>query len=127
MRAYLPEVLRAILPTKSNRPYCGPEGSEGIYRKKGREEARFTPYTTEQSDHQYGAEDALLKRRLIDCLRKLNGAYSRHARILNLAYKGFRAPEISEKLNIKTNNVYVLLHRARRLLKECLETGVIAV
>jgi RNA polymerase sigma factor (sigma-70 family) len=97
------------------------------YRKRNREEARLAAYDAADLDMDVQSGDPSLKRRLIDCLQKLNGANQRHARVLNLAYQGFDAPEIAERMSLKVNNVYVILHRARRLLKQCLDTGETAL
>jgi RNA polymerase sigma factor (sigma-70 family) len=64
-----------------------------------------------------------LKTRLMDCVRKINQTYPRHARILNLNYQGYSTEEICQKLQISPNNFYVILSRARGLLKTCLKTG----
>ena len=65
--------------------------------------------------------DLQLKARLIDCFRKINQRNSRHARVLNLHYQGYSAAEISRRLNVTENNLYVLLSRARRALELCLK------
>jgi len=67
--------------------------------------------------------DEALRRQLSDCLKKLNDINGRHARILNLHYQGFSTEEICARLSIKPNNLYVILSRARTMLKNCLATG----
>lgn len=69
------------------------------------------------------AGDPDLKKRLIECFRKISGTNLRHARILNLHYQGYTTEEICSKLNIKKNNTYVLLNRARAALEQCLGKG----
>lgn len=64
-----------------------------------------------------------LKRRLLECLKKVSGVNRRHARILNLRYQGFSTEDICGKLGVTRNNVYILLSRARSMLKLCLEEG----
>jgi len=67
--------------------------------------------------------DPILKKTLLDCLRKINDTNNRHARVLNLHFQGFIVREICEKLKLTRNGVYILLSRARTMLKNCLERG----
>ena len=60
---------------------------------------------------------------LIDCLRKISTGNNRYARILNFFYQGFSTEEVCRKLKISSANAYVILARARSLLKTCLEKG----
>jgi RNA polymerase sigma factor (sigma-70 family) len=69
--------------------------------------------------------DYELKRKLMECLKKLFGLNPRHAELLNLFYQGFTTDEICGKLQIKPNNFYVILNRVRGQLKLCLQTGTI--
>ncbi|MBN1212769.1 MAG: sigma-70 family RNA polymerase sigma factor [candidate division Zixibacteria bacterium] len=62
-----------------------------------------------------------LKKRLLDCFKKVNDSNIRQARILNLYYQGYSTEEICKKLKISKNNAYVLLNRARTALEKCLE------
>ena len=62
-----------------------------------------------------------LKRRLRECLKMVSGTNRKFARILNLQYQGFETSEICGKMGITRSNVYIILSRARRALKECLE------
>jgi len=70
-------------------------------------------------------EDAELKAKLKECLKKLNAVFGRHARILNLRYQGYSTGEICERMQLTPNNLYVMLNRARSMLKNCLESGEI--
>ena len=65
--------------------------------------------------------DPLLKKHLLDCLRKVNQANRRHARMLVLKYMGFEFFEICAKLKLKRNNAYSVLNRARTMLEDCLD------
>ena len=76
----------------------------------------------DQSD---SAETAELRIKLADCLRKIGRVNKRYARILNLHYLGYATSEISDKLNISAENFYMILSRARSMLKLCLDTGTI--
>lgn len=62
-----------------------------------------------------------LKRYLLECLKKVSATNRKFARILNLQYQGFGTSEICERMKVTTSNAYIILSRARRALKECLE------
>ena len=66
-----------------------------------------------------------LKRKLIHCLKQIIKRNRLYARALNLIHQGYQAYEISQRLRVRPNNLYVILNRGRRLLKTCLETGAI--
>ena len=70
-----------------------------------------------------GAEDSDIKRRLIECLRRLARFFPRYARVLNFAYQGYDTGEICRRLEIKSGNLYVILNRGRKMLTDCLENG----
>ena len=67
--------------------------------------------------------DAGLKARILRCLRSLCEANRRYARVLNLNYQGYEPAEICTRLNVTRTNFYVLLSRARSMMKECVQTG----
>ena len=95
------------------------------YRTGARRRRKLERYAEQQDS---AAEETLrpdLKRRLLDCLKKLNEANIRHARILNYSHQGYTIEQICEKLEISKNAAYVLLSRARATLKNCLEKGSI--
>ncbi|MFH1699189.1 MAG: RNA polymerase sigma factor [Candidatus Zixiibacteriota bacterium] len=64
-----------------------------------------------------------LRRTLRNCMKQLCIKNQRYARILNLKYQGYSTHEICEKLDISESNFYVVLFRARSILKHCLEKG----
>lgn len=64
--------------------------------------------------------DIELRKRIIECFRKLGIGNRRHARILNLHYQGYSTDEICAKLGVSENNLYVILSRARAALLVCL-------
>lgn len=64
-----------------------------------------------------------LERRLQDCLRQVNRANQRHARILNLHYHGYTVAEICARLQLTRTNFYTILSRARTMLADCLDKG----
>ena len=67
--------------------------------------------------------DPLLEMKLVECLEKIAGVNRRYARILDLHYQGYTGDEVCDKLKIKRNHAYVILSRARSMLKMCLEKG----
>jgi RNA polymerase sigma factor (sigma-70 family) len=69
------------------------------------------------------ATDLIFKRTLLECLTKVGRANRRYARILNLKNQGYTADEICRRLNVTTNNFYSILHRARKMLETCLDSG----
>ncbi len=64
-----------------------------------------------------------LEQNLLDCLKQINSAYKRHARVLNLHYQGYKVEEICSKLQVTRTNLYSILSRARTMLEICLEKG----
>ena len=68
-------------------------------------------------------KDNTLEQSLLDCLKQINAAYRRHARVLNLHYQGFKVAEICSKLKVTRTNLYSILSRARNMLETCLEKG----
>jgi RNA polymerase sigma factor (sigma-70 family) len=67
--------------------------------------------------------DPSLKRRLLDCLKKVGQGSRRYARILNLHHLGFSRDEVCERLSMSRDQTYVVMSRARSRLKDCLDNG----
>jgi len=67
--------------------------------------------------------DPSFRRRLLDCIKKVSRANIRHARILNLHYQGYSVEDICGKFGVTRNNLYIMLSRARSMLKACIEKG----
>lgn len=95
------------------------------YRRKGYRERRFGQVVDADAAAAW-IPDPDLKRRLLDCLGKIDRVNNRYARMLNLHYQGFSTAEVCAKLKLTANNSYVLLSRAREMLELCLSTGVVA-
>ena len=93
------------------------------YRTKRCRDSKFAQTENGESLAVSHATNPDLKRSLLGCLKKISGVNRRHARILNLRYQGFSTEEICGKLEVSRNNVYILLSRARSMLKLCLEKG----
>jgi len=96
------------------------------YRTKRCRESKFSRSEEDQDRAVSPATNPDLKRRLLECLRKISGVNRRHARILNLCYQGFSTEEVCNRLGVSRNNVYILLSRARSMLKLCLDKGDIS-
>jgi RNA polymerase sigma-70 factor (ECF subfamily) len=71
----------------------------------------------------YSKSDLTLKSQLVECLKKINTVNKSHVRILNLHFQGYSTQEICSKLRLSVSNVYTSLHRARAMLRKCLEKG----
>jgi len=54
------------------------------------------------------------------CLRKLMVAYPPYARALNLKQSGYDTDTICKRMGVTRNNLYVLLNRGRKYLRDCL-------
>lgn len=67
--------------------------------------------------------DPTLEASLIKCLHKISKTNQTYARIINLHYQGFHTEDVCKKLQISPNHSYVILSRARSMLKLCLEKG----
>jgi len=94
-------------------------------RKRKRRGETASPGIEHESMHGSFVADPALLPQLLDCLRRLARRNLRYARILNLKYQGYKAEDICERMIISPNNLYVILSRARIMLKNCLERGVV--
>ena len=92
-----------------------------ILGKKHESTAQLEAYQKLKSENQESFHD--LRRQLLICLKKIMTKGPKYARALNLIYQGYKADVISQKLNVTPNNLYVILNRARKMMKECLEKG----
>lgn len=63
---------------------------------------------------------------LSDCLEKVKATNDRYAKILALHYEGYDTEEICQELKLSPGNLYMILSRARAMLKRCLDTGDIS-
>jgi len=71
-------------------------------------------------NHAY-RENPDFRRRLLQCFRALVRNFPRYARVVNLINQGFKIADISDRMSIKTDYLYVVLNRGRSMLKDCLE------
>ncbi|MCP4705794.1 MAG: sigma-70 family RNA polymerase sigma factor, partial [candidate division Zixibacteria bacterium] len=93
------------------------------YRKQKSQKVSLTQPIGDLHIQSNNSPDLILMRQLKKCLKQLNSANNRYARIINLKHLGYSTEEMCEKLKISKNNVCVILSRARSLLKQCLEKG----
>lgn len=93
------------------------------YRSQGYRGELFVSAEADAFPQSVWSPDPDLKRHLMDCMRKLCEANGRYARVLNLKYQGYEATEICRKLKVTADNFYVILSRARSMLKACLDNG----
>jgi len=95
----------------------------GYIQKRRREKGRVISGETNDYLTASWAPDPTLRLKLLDCLKKVCLANPRYARIINLHHLGLSKREICEKLEITLEQSYVVMSRARAMLKECLNTG----
>ena len=94
------------------------------FQQLGIEKARMSYESLDDSGLAGEPHDPTLVGQLLGCLRQLCGIDRRFARVLNLAYQGFKTDEICRRLDVSSNYYYVLLHRGRSFLKQCLQSGI---
>jgi RNA polymerase sigma-70 factor (ECF subfamily) len=92
------------------------------YRSKGRRENVFVAMDGDCPELLH-KPDPDLRARLLHCLRELSRTRCRHAQIIHMHVQGLSVPEICAAMNVTSNNLYVMLLRARSLLEECLSKG----
>lgn len=95
----------------------------GYIQKKRREQGRVISGGSEDYLAASWTPDPALRLRLLECLKKVCLANPRYARIINLHHLGFSRQEICERLEMTLDQSYVLMSRARSMLKECFDTG----
>lgn len=98
----------------------------GYIQKRKREEGRVISGETNEYLSASRTPDPSLRLKLLDCLKKVCLANPRYARIINLHHFGLSRLEICERLEMTLDQSYVVMSRARSMLKECLDTGNIA-
>jgi RNA polymerase sigma-70 factor (ECF subfamily) len=94
-----------------------------ISRKQRRSKVDSKTPVDEVSYKASTTPDPDLMIQLKDCMVKVRSANNRYARILVLHYQGFSTKEICERLGITPQNLYMIMSRARTMLKLCLEKG----
>ncbi|PKK85094.1 MAG: hypothetical protein CVT49_00705 [candidate division Zixibacteria bacterium HGW-Zixibacteria-1] len=69
------------------------------------------------------AENNEIMQILIKCLKKLVDSFPRYARVINLVQLGYNTNEICGRMDISRNNLYVLLNRGRKIMRDCVFDG----
>jgi RNA polymerase sigma-70 factor (ECF subfamily) len=92
-----------------------------VLGKKHESTAQMEEYQKLRSENEESFHD--LRRQLLICLKKIMKKGSKYARAINLIYQGYKTDDISRRLGVTPNNLYVILNRARNMMKECLEKG----
>jgi len=95
----------------------------GYIQKRRREKGRVTSTDCEELQMPTSTQNPSLRMRLLDCLKKVGSANRRYARILNLHYFGFSRAEVCDKLGVTRDQSYLIMSRARAMLKQCLDRG----
>lgn len=95
----------------------------GYIQKMRREKGRVVSGETDEYLTGSWTPDPTLRMRLLDCLKKVAMANRRYARIINLHHLGHSREEICRRLEITPDQSYVVMSRARAMLKKCLEKG----
>jgi RNA polymerase sigma factor (sigma-70 family) len=93
------------------------------YRAQGRQSERLVPLDESGQGLVSPVSDPDMKRRLVDCLKKVREANKRFGRALVLHYQGFRVVEICERMGVDRSRLYKDLSKARTLLRKCLDSG----
>lgn len=70
--------------------------------------------------------DPMFRIRLLGCVQKVRRNNPKYGQAVLLHYQGFTTDEVCAKLGVTSQNFYMILSRARSMLKRCLETGEIA-
>lgn len=93
------------------------------YRAQGRRSERLVPLEESGQGLANPVSDPDMKRRLVDCLKKVREANKRFGRVLVLHYQGFTVVEICERMGVDRTRQYKDLSKARALLRTCLANG----
>ena len=93
------------------------------YRSKKRHQNRITGFVEDSVSTGRRELDPIFKKKLLDCLKKVNAHNKQHSRMLVLKYLGYSFDEICIKLGLTRNNSYSVLSRARSMLEICLKKG----
>jgi RNA polymerase sigma factor (sigma-70 family) len=98
----------------------------GYIQKRRREKGRTISSETDEYWQASRTPDPTLRMRLLTCLKRVGVANRRYARILNLHHIGFSRAEVCKKLGVTREQSYLIMSRARAMLKMCLDKGDIS-
>ena len=92
------------------------------YFRRGKRNREYTgQYTENIGENSDFIFNSKLKIDLLECLKEIFKKNKRYARVLVLKYQGYNVELITERLKITPENLYVIVCRARSLLKSCLK------
>ena len=94
------------------------------FKMKKRHVISYEAEPTDNKDLSRWSGDPQFTTDLLDCLAKIGRTNRTFARALSLKFQGYAAEEICRKLEVTPGNFYVIVSRARSLLKKCLERGI---
>ncbi len=96
-----------------------------LKRKRLRQSRSGDPVDGGEPQTAKAIDNPELRRRLLDCLKKICDVNDKYARVINFHYQGYTTAEICERMRMTRNTLYIALHRARRMLETCLRKGAI--
>jgi RNA polymerase sigma factor (sigma-70 family) len=96
-----------------------------FYKRRGTRERKHEELSARAGTEPSWERAAELKRKLLECLGKIGRANIMYARILNFQHQGFAIDEMCHRLAVRKSYSYVLLSRARAMLKACLNGGAV--
>ncbi len=99
----------------------------GYIQKQRRDKGRTTSGDTNEYLRASWTPNPILRMKLLDCLKKVGTANRRYARIINLHHFGYSRNEVCQKLGMTLGQSYVVMSRARAMLRECLDKGNIGL
>ncbi len=98
------------------------------FRGRDRERRRAAELAQRQNPSNTSDSNPRLTAELSQCLKSIHEHNPTYARVLTLHFQGYATAEICERLTLTSNNLYVILSRARASLRECLKKrGVLGV
>lgn len=110
-------VRRQAREVESPRGEDGMEDWEMLFQADGHWADALTHWRTPQNE----VELSQLRRALDECADRLKPALARVFSLREIA--GWETAEICKELGISTTNCWVMLHRARLLMRNCLQAG----
>lgn len=100
--------------------YAVLKGEISNYHRKIKRRRKHLDSMCDKDSIIYLESRPILTSKLMDCFKKLVNSNQKYARVLNLRYQGYSSDEVSRRLEIDINNLYIILHRARKALLSCL-------
>lgn len=89
-------------------------------RDRGRQSAKEAHIPPDIDLPESSVPNPMLRRYLLECVRKLATKFRKYARIVNLHYQGYDTGEICQRLGVNREQYYVYVGRGRSMLRDCL-------